>query len=805
MRNRIRIALTLSLATVVLPAYVQFRFDLSVQAQSASHIAPAADAEGPQKLGFVRGRLLVKYRASAATATSQIVAALGVTEMRRLTGTGVLVIKLPDDTDEEAFASHLRLQPNVEFAEPDYLLYPVQAMTPDDPLYSSQWHLPVIACPEAWAMAGANDDIVLALCDTGVDATHPDLASKLVPGWNVVDNNSDTSPISPHGTWTAGTAAAVSNNAIGVASPAFNCQIMPIRVSSRSDGAATISDLSEGVVWAADHGARVASVSYLGGASGIMAEAGLYLQSKGGVLVMASGNTGTYLSVPDSPSMIVVGATLPTDEVAAFSTTGAYVDLAAPGLSILTTSPNGTYQEVSGTSFSAPLVAGTAALMLSHNPNLTPAQIDTILKVSADDLEPEGWDPGSGWGRMNAGRAIDLVHGMINGAADTTSPALGFLQPQIGGPLNGLIGISGGELVEVNALDDGAVAQVSLMSDGLVVGADSEEPYRFVLNTSSFVAGSQHTLAAVATDSAGNSKTVSTMVTATAGFDATPPTAGFLHPLASGGSATVEASNATAVEVVAQDNTAVTSVSLIADGVHLGTITTAPYRFVWNTCSFVAGSQHTLIATAADQANNWSTIEVTVTVTASSDTAAPVVSFQQPQADGQVGASPSEPITVNASDNIGVASVSLYADGNLVGTSVMAPYAFTWNTTALAIGSRHTLAAVAVDQADNSSTASITVTVVVRDTISPQISFRSPTQGERVNNEVRVNISAIDNVAVRRVDLYADNRLVESWSRAPYTMKWKTRNLARGAHTLRGQAIDAAGNRASAFVTVYVR
>ena len=100
--------------------------------------------------------------------------------------------------------------------------------------------------------------------------------------------------------------------------------------------------------------------------------------------------------------------------------------------------------------------------MLSHNPNLTPARIDTILKVAADDLGPEGWDPGFGWGRLNAGRATDIVCGMINGAGDSTPPALGFLQPKIGGPLNGLIGISGGELVEVNALDDGSVAQVSL-------------------------------------------------------------------------------------------------------------------------------------------------------------------------------------------------------------------------------------------------------------------------------------------------------------------------------------------------------
>ena len=173
-------------------------------------------------------------------------------------------------------------------------------MTPDDPLYSSQWHLPVVGCPEAWAMEDGGDDIVLALCDTGVEATHPDLATKLVPGWNVVDDSPDTSPVSPHGTWTAGTAAAVANNAIGVASPAFNCQIMPIRVSSRTDGAATISNLSEGVVWAAIT-ARAWPRQLSWRRNCLSGRGRPHLQSRGGVLVMASGNTALTFRWPTVP------------------------------------------------------------------------------------------------------------------------------------------------------------------------------------------------------------------------------------------------------------------------------------------------------------------------------------------------------------------------------------------------------------------------------------------------------------------------------------------------------------------------
>lgn len=807
MNKRIRTVLAVWLAAVALPGCLHFAPGRSVEAQNLkTTLAPTVSERGQIKPAFVPGRLLVKYRAGASTATRGMMRARGAVETRRLAGVGVHVVDLPVDADVEDFAEQLRRQPDVEFAEPDYLVYPVNAMIPDDPLYSSQWHLPVIGCPEAWAITRGSDQVVIAICDTGVDPTHPDLAPKLVPGWNVVDNNSNTSPVAPHGTWTAGTAAAAGNNAIGVASPALNCLIMPIRVTSRSDGAALISDLAAGVIWAADHGARVASVSYMGGASGLMSEAGQYIQSRGGVLVMASGNTGTYTTAPDSPSIIVVGATDQGDQVPHFSTTGSYVDLGAPGFEILTTSPNGTYQTVSGTSFSAPLVAGAAALVLSVNPSLSPAQVDTILKVSADDLGSEGWDPGYGWGRLNVGIAVGIAEGMLNGTSDTTSPALGFLQPQIGGDLNGLIGISGGELVRVSALDDTGVAQVSLFADGVFVSADGDAPYTFLYDTSSFADGSQHTLTAVAMDQAGNSTSISTVVTTRAGFDATPPTLAFVQPQVIGGSATVVSSNATPVQVDARDNAAVASVSVFADGVLLGTLTAAPYTFVWDTSSFAAGSQHTLVAVAADQANNFSSVEITVTVTASSDTTPPAVSFQQPQAGGEVGRSPSEPITVNATDNVGVASVSLYADGNLVGAMATAPYAFAWDTSALAVGSQHTLTAAAADQAGNSSTVSITVTVRgSSDTAAPRVSFVSPTDGEHVKQNVKVNVNATDNVAVTRVELYAENRLVASWSRAPYTVKWKTNKLPKGAHTLISEAYDAAGNRASASITVYTK
>jgi len=420
--------------------------------------ADTGKAAGPQEMSetarmkpiAVSGRLLVKYRAGVSSnRRNSLMMVASARADREIPGLGIHVVELAYGADDETSVQALRAQPEVEFVEPDHLCYPVSTMEPDDPMYTSQWHLPAISCPTAWGMTSGSDQITIALCDTGVEATHPDLASKLVPGWNVVDNNSDTSPVASHGTWTAGTAAATGNNSIGIASPALNCRIMPVRVSSLLSGAAMQSDLAAGVVWAADHGARVASVSYMGAANSTMMDAGRYIQSKGGVLVMAAGNTGTYNSAPDTPDIIVVSATAPGDSLAGFTTTGAYVDLSAPGSSILTTAPGNAYQAVSGTSFSTPLVAGAIGLMLSVKPDLTPVQIDTILKVTADDFGPAGWDPGYGWGRLNVGRAINVVEGMVAGAPDTTPPAVGFLNPQIGGDTNGLIGISGSELVQV--------------------------------------------------------------------------------------------------------------------------------------------------------------------------------------------------------------------------------------------------------------------------------------------------------------------------------------------------------------------
>src|SRR5690606_30750166 len=140
-------------------------------------------------------------------------------------------------------------------------------------------HLPKISAPLAWDMTSGSAAVTIAICDTGIDASHPDLAGKLVPGWNAYSNNNDTSDPTGHGTAVAGIAAAASNNGIGIASVAGNCRIMPIRIGNAT-GATSSSVIANGIIHAADHGARVVNVSFGVLGSPLVTSAAQYLHSR---------------------------------------------------------------------------------------------------------------------------------------------------------------------------------------------------------------------------------------------------------------------------------------------------------------------------------------------------------------------------------------------------------------------------------------------------------------------------------------------------------------------------------------------
>ncbi|MEW6489528.1 MAG: S8 family serine peptidase, partial [Thermodesulfobacteriota bacterium] len=355
-------------------------------------------------LGWAPGRVLVQPRPGVGNAEFDgILKGHGARSRGRIRGLGVHVVEVPPQA-EEAVARALARNPRVAFAEKDMLVTP-DATAVNDPSFGSQWYLPKIGAPTAWDTA-TGGGITIAILDTGVDGTHPDLVPNLVPGWNVYDNNANTSDVHGHGTWVAGVAAAAANNGIGIASVAWSARIMPIRIAD-PNGYAYWSTVASGITWAADHGAHVANVSYNGvSGSSTVQSAARYLRDRGGLTVVAAGNSGGEELIAASPDIITVSATTSTDTKASFSSYGAYVDLAAPGTSMLTTARGGGYVTVQGTSFASPCAAGVFALVMAANPALAPSEVEAAVFETALDLGGAGWDPYFGYGRADAAAAV---------------------------------------------------------------------------------------------------------------------------------------------------------------------------------------------------------------------------------------------------------------------------------------------------------------------------------------------------------------------------------------------------------------
>ena len=548
------------------------------------HIAPVGREEP-----FVPGRVLVKFKSDVGLDHArQIVAALGARDADELPQLGVFVLDLPAQADEAAFANALQNRPDVEFSELDRIVRPAEVI-PNDPWYAGgEWHLPIINAPAAWSTSTGSSDVTIAILDSGVDATHPDLAANIVPGWNIVNNNSDTSDVNGHGTNVAGAAAALSNNSIGVASVCWRCRLMPVRISD-SSGSSTYSLIASGLNWAADHGARVANISFIVSESATVKSAAQYFQTKNGVVVSSAGNYATFTSAADNPYVLTVSATNVNDAPSDFSNYGNNVDVAAPE-AVYTTTRGGGYMYAGGTSFSAPIVAGIAALAISVKPALTANQVQDIIKQSADDLGTAGWDIHYGWGRVNAGRAVAMAAG--NMAADTSAPTVSFVSPTAGASVSGNAGIT------VSASDNVGVSSVVLRIDGIDQAVDVATPYTFVWNTVAVPNGT-HTLTAIGADAAGNTTATAITVTVNNLIDVSPPTVTVISPAMNS-----VVSGTVSVLVDASDSGGrIARVELYVDGKLTASSTSAPFTTKWNTRKASAGP-HVVQCKAYDAVGN---------------------------------------------------------------------------------------------------------------------------------------------------------------------------------------------------------
>jgi hypothetical protein len=371
--------------------------------------------------------------------------------------------RIGSNDDPVAAAKRVAGYRAIDYAEPMYYHY--TTVIPNDPSYLQQSFFDLIEAQQAWdVVKGSEGSVVIAIVDGGTDIDHPDLMSNIwtnpgevpgnnqddddngfvddIHGWNFANDSNDPTGLAntpgnaDHGTHTAGLAAAVTNNGIGVAGASWNAKIMAINVSSDHEDL-TLGHLTKGILYAMNNGADIISLSlgHSGGASAFEQDLINTATDMGIAVIAAAGNDNN--SIPHFPSsyknVLSVAATGNTDRKAGFSNYGPTVDVTAPGFQILSTINNGLYGEESGTSMSTPIVSGLAALLLTQHRDWIGVQALEQIRVTADDIDDlnPSYRGQLGFGRVNARRAVTEVSPSIRvtGAQFSDQNLDGIIQP----------------------------------------------------------------------------------------------------------------------------------------------------------------------------------------------------------------------------------------------------------------------------------------------------------------------------------------------------------------------------------------
>lgn len=376
---------------------------------------PEAEPTVPEgEAGTTRILVTISSRARIWTVMERVGGLGRTSEVEGLTNLGVFAVEVPSDKLEERMRE-IRNTSGVRFVETEQWVYATDTI-PNDPGFVNQYALTAIRAPQGWDYALGAETITIAILDSGVDYSHPELQGRITAGHNVVACPDITLPCAflphddyGHGTHVAGIAAANTNNGIGMAGVSWGARIMPVKVLN-STGGGTYENVANGIIWAVDNGAHVINMSLGGSApSGVLLSAVEYAYANNVLMVASAGNTGSnFVLYPARLSQVIaVGASNMNNDPASFSNYGPEVELAAPGDVIYSLQLGGGYRYMTGTSMSAPHVSGLAAILLDYVAGAD--SVRNLMASTALDIGPAGWDEFSGAGLIQMDSALAQV------------------------------------------------------------------------------------------------------------------------------------------------------------------------------------------------------------------------------------------------------------------------------------------------------------------------------------------------------------------------------------------------------------